>query len=79
MPTNIDGYASHRERVGEHPVRVASYRLGGNWYASVDDLDPVATLSRAHGESREEAERAAMERAAERLALSHARGIPADM
>lgn len=79
MPTNIDGYATHRENVGERPVRVASYRLGGNWYASVDDLDPVATLGRGHGGSREEAERIAMERAAERLTLARPRAIPADM
>lgn len=79
MPTNIDGYATHRGTVGDRSVRIASYRLGGHWYACVDDLDPASTLGRAHGGSREEAERVAMERAAERIALARSRGIPADL
>jgi hypothetical protein len=55
------------ETLGGWPVRVTSYRIGERWFASVENHDPGARVARAEGVSREEVERIACEKAAERL------------
>jgi len=57
-------------------MRITSYRLEGRYVAIVDNLSPGATVARAEGESRDEAERRACEEARTRLAS--ARRFPVD-
>jgi hypothetical protein len=49
------------------PVRLISYRAGETFYCVADNVSPGAWLARASGSTREEAERAALERAGSRL------------
>jgi hypothetical protein len=49
-------------------VRLTSYRLGERWLCVADNVDPGANLAHSEGTSREEAEEAALLRAAELLA-----------
>lgn len=44
-------------------LRVTSYRLGTEWIATVDNIDPGATLARAAGTTREAAEAEALAKA----------------
>ncbi len=50
------------------PVNVTSYRLGAEWHAKADNVSPGATLARAVGSSREEAEDQVVQRAEGMLA-----------
>jgi hypothetical protein len=62
------GYTTRDDTLAGWPVRVTSYCIGDCWYASVENVDPGAKIARAEASSREEAERAAIEKAKERLA-----------
>ena len=55
------------EAVGRWRVRLVSYRLGGEYLCTADDVDPGANLARARAATREEAEAQALARAGERL------------
>jgi hypothetical protein len=60
----------HHERQLElagWPVNLISYRTGQEWHAKADNVSPGATLCRATGASREEAEQKALKRAEELL------------
>lgn len=48
-------------------VEIVSYRLGPRWYCQIDNVDPGARLTRRFADSREEAERLAIDRAREML------------
>jgi hypothetical protein len=56
------------ESVGRWRVRLLSYRLGGEFFCSADNVDPGANLARARGPSREQAEAQALAQASARLA-----------
>ncbi len=50
------------------PVKVTSYRLGEEYYCTVDNVSPGAWLARTTGASKQEAEDKALAKARERLA-----------
>jgi hypothetical protein len=56
------------ESVGRWRVRLVSYRLGGEYFCSADNVDPGANVARARAATREEAEARALAQAGERLA-----------
>lgn len=64
----VEDHRTRRDEVAGWPVEITSYRLGPAFRCSVANLDPGATIARAEGASREEAERVALEKAAARLA-----------
>jgi hypothetical protein len=49
------------------PVRLTSYALEDRWYCKIDNVSPGATIARAEGVSREEAEDLATAKARDRL------------
>jgi hypothetical protein len=61
--------------VGGWPVNVSSYRFDTVWHAKADNFSPGASLARATGNSREEAESAALKRAEELLGRTRVQGI----
>ncbi len=48
-------------------ITVTSYRIGECYYCHVANRDPGAVIARAEAVTREEAEKAALEKATERL------------
>ena len=65
--TRVEDHVSRRAELAGWPVQITSYRLGGVFRCTVANLDPGATIARAEGATREEAERVASEKAAARL------------
>ena len=61
-------HQQRRDRLAGWAVGVVSYRLGHRFVCEVDNVDPGARIARAEGATREEAEQAALEAAARRLA-----------
>ena len=61
-------YSKRQEQVGRWKVNIVSYKLGDQYYCTVDNVEPGATLARGKGSTREEAEKKALERAKELLA-----------
>jgi ribosomal protein L16/L10AE len=55
------------------PVRLTSFRLGGEWICVADNVDPGATIARARADSREAAIEAALRLAGERLGRTRLR------
>jgi len=49
------------------PVNISSYRLGTVWHAKADNVSPGASLARASGSTRDEAEASVVKRAEELL------------
>ena len=60
-------YASRVETVGEWRICITSYRLGEKFICKIDNVDPGATIVRAEGKTREQAESSALEKARERV------------
>ena len=49
------------------PINIVSYRIGGTYYCSIDNVSPGARFARAEGPTREAAESMALEKAARYL------------
>jgi hypothetical protein len=71
-----EDYATRSLDVSGWQVRLSSYRLGGEYHCTADNVDPGANIARGRGATREEAERLALERAAERLAATRRHPLP---
>jgi dsRNA-specific ribonuclease len=69
-----EGYREHQEEAFGWKINVVSYRLGERFHCTVDNVDPGARLARGEGQSREEAESRALEKA--RRYLSQTRRHP---
>lgn len=63
-----EDFARRRETLAGWEAEITSYRIGATYYCHVDNVSPGATVARAEGKSREEAEREAVGKATERLA-----------
>ena len=64
-----DKYFTHNETLDGVPVEVASYRVCARFSARVMTIDPRTTIGRGQGDTRREAERAALESASFTLKL----------
>jgi hypothetical protein len=62
-----EDYRAVLQEINGRKVKVTSYKIGGQFYCHVTNVDPDATISRAEADTREEAEKAALEKAAARL------------
>lgn len=60
-------YRERKTEAAGWPVNITSYRIGAEWHAKADNVSPGASLARATGSTREEAEERVMERARELL------------
>ena len=65
---NAEEFQERKLEVAGWPVNLSSYRLGETWHAKADNVSPGASLARATGATREEAEQQALKRAEELLA-----------
>jgi len=61
-------FARRKEHLCGWDAEITSYRIGETYYCHVDNVSPGATVSRAEGKTREEAENEAIAKAKERLA-----------
>jgi hypothetical protein len=61
-------YSKRRLEVAGWQVNVVSYQLGDRYYCTVDNVSPGAWIAKTEGATREEAEKKALDRAAELLA-----------
>jgi hypothetical protein len=62
-----EDYQRRRQELAGWPVGIVSYRLGDRFICEIDNANPGARVARAEGNTREEAERAAIETAERRL------------
>ena len=65
-----EDYARVRTTLEGWDVCITSYRLKGVYYCKIDNVDPGATIARAQGGTRAEAEGEAMRKASARLSLT---------
>jgi dsRNA-specific ribonuclease len=70
----VEEYREHQEEAFGWKINVVSYRLGERFYCTVANVDPGARLARGEGQSRDEAESRALEKA--RRHLSQTRRHP---
>jgi hypothetical protein len=61
-------YTKRKARIGEWEVNVISYQLGDRFYCTVDNVSPGAWIAKMEGNTQEEAEKKALDRARELLA-----------
>jgi hypothetical protein len=67
----IEEYRERRLVVDGWDVNLTSYRLDAEWHCKADNVSPGATLCRATGATREEAEAEALTRATPLLNRTH--------
>jgi hypothetical protein len=58
-----EDYRETSRDLGGWPINVTSYRVGDTWYCTIDNVSPGARFARAEGQTREEAESKAIEKA----------------
>ncbi len=64
----VEEHSRRQQQVGRWRINIVSYKLGDQYICTVDNVEPGATLARAEGPTREEAEKKAIQRAEEMLA-----------
>jgi len=69
MPETLkpEEYQTRAESAGPWKLNVISYKLGDKYLCTVDNVSPGATLARAEGETREQAELKALQKAREMI------------
>ena len=63
-----EDYSRRQQELGGWQITVETYKLGDVYHCAIANVDPGARFARAQGASREEAERAALEKAERYLA-----------
>ena len=58
-----EDYLRRTDTLAGWPVRIISYRIGEWHYCHIDNVSPGATISRAEGANRQEAEEEAISKA----------------
>jgi hypothetical protein len=61
-------YTERQEEIAGWRVHIVTYKIGDRYYCTIDNVDPGARFARAEGTTRDEAERAALEKARKYLA-----------
>ena len=56
-------YTERQEEIDGWKVHVVTYKIGDLYYCTIDNVDPGARFARAEGATRDEAERAALQKA----------------
>lgn len=68
-------FQERKEAVPPFQIHIVSYRIGEKYFSKVDNVDPGATIARAEGATREEAESVALTRAKERVGKTVVREV----
>lgn len=68
-------YQERKVEVSGWPVNLTSYRLDGIFHCKADNVSPGAALARTTGATREEAEKKALDRAAQLLGRTKVRSV----
>jgi hypothetical protein len=58
-----EDYTERRTEIDGWPVHIVTYRIGGQYYCTIDNVDPGARFARAEAATRDEVERVALEKA----------------
>jgi len=64
---NNNQYQEKQETVNGTAVKITSYAVGEIFYCHISNADPGATIARAQGKNRAEAEQSAMDKVLRRL------------
>jgi len=70
---NADEYSERQIDLNGWPVNISSYRVGSVWHSKADNASPGASMSRATGRTREEAEEKVVRRATQMLSRTKRR------
>ena len=62
-----EGFQSTAREIAGTQVNVESYKIGERYFCHISNRDPGATIARAEGGTREEAEKSAIAKATGRL------------
>ena len=62
-----ENYHVEQKEIAGVEVNVASYKIGDRYYCHVTNFDPGATIARAEGDSKDEAESLALASVEKRL------------
>jgi len=65
---NAEEYTERYEEIDSWRVHIVTYRLGSQYFCSVDNVDPGARFARAEGTTRDQAEQIALAKARRYLA-----------
>jgi hypothetical protein len=68
-------YSERRLEVEGWEVNLTSYRIGAVFHCHADNVSPGANIARTRGESRQEAEEKALERARQHLSNTRRRAV----
>jgi hypothetical protein len=68
-----EAFEEKRDEIGGWAVNNVSYRVGGRFYCTIDNVDPGARFARAEGATRDEAVSTAREKAARYLGQTRKR------
>jgi hypothetical protein len=60
-------FSERRDRIDGWDVNIVTYKIGDRWYCTIDNVDPGARFARADGTTRDDVERAALEKAQKHL------------
>ncbi len=71
----VEEFQERKVEVGGWQVNLTSYRLGDVFHCKADNVSPGAALARTTGATREEAEKKALERAAQLLGRTRVRAV----
>jgi len=63
-----EDYTERHETIDGWPVHIVTYRIGGQYHCTIDNVDPGARFARAEGAKRDDVERTALEKAKRYLA-----------
>ena len=61
-------YTERQQEIDGWKVHIVTYRIADRYYCTIDNVDPGARFARAEGDTREDVERAALEKARKYLA-----------
>ena len=68
-------YTERQQEIDGWKVHIVTYRIADRYYCTIDNVDPGARFARAEGDTREDVERTALEKA--RKYLAQTRRFPA--
>lgn len=68
-------FSERRGQIEGWEVKITLYRIAQTYHCHVDNVSPGATVSRGDGKTREEAEKAAVDKARERLGKTRKMGL----
>ena len=63
-----EDYTERQQEIDGWKVHIVTYRIGDRYYCTIDNVDPGARFARAEGDTREDVERTALEKARKHLA-----------